>query len=61
MFEIEDDAVGGGFGVTPSQSLYRAELNDPQVANAGQTHAIFELNHSFCFWNTYLTHGKTRQ
>ena len=43
MLEIEDDTVGAGFGVTPSQTLYRPELNDPQVSNAGQTHAIFEL------------------
>jgi hypothetical protein len=29
MLEIETDTVGGGFGITPAQSLYRADLNDP--------------------------------
>jgi hypothetical protein len=29
MLEIEDDTIGGGFGVTPEQSLYRGDFNDP--------------------------------
>jgi hypothetical protein len=29
MLEIESDAIGGGFGITPTMSMYRAELNDP--------------------------------
>ena len=29
MLEIESDAIGGGFGITPTLSMYRAELNDP--------------------------------
>jgi len=29
MLDFEDDSIGGGFGVTPSQCLYRGDLNDP--------------------------------
>jgi hypothetical protein len=29
MLDFEDDSVGGGFGATPSSSLYLGEINDP--------------------------------
>jgi len=29
MLDFEDDSIGGGFGITPSNALYRGELNDP--------------------------------
>ena len=29
MLDFEDDSVGGGFGVTPTTALYRADVNDP--------------------------------
>ena len=34
MLDFEDDSVGGGFAITPRTALYRAEVNDPQLANA---------------------------
>ena len=37
MLDFEDDSVSGGFSMTPSTALYRAEINDPQLANASQT------------------------
>ena len=37
MLDFEDDSVGGGFGNTPTNALYRGDLNDPQLANASQT------------------------
>ena len=37
MLDFEDDSVTGGFAMTPRQALYRADLNDPQLANASQT------------------------
>ena len=49
MLEIEDDTVSGGFNITPRTALYRAEINDPQLANAGQTHIIFEMLHTIDF------------
>ena len=61
MLELEDDTVGGGFEVTPASCLYRPDLNDPQVSNAGQTHAIFELAHTYSYWSNYLQTGAHRQ
>ena len=50
MLDFEDDSVGGGFDVTPTTALYRADVNDPQLANAGQTPAVFEFNHTYMHW-----------
>lgn len=42
-------------GSTVSASgLYRAEIDDPQVSNASQSNAIFELMHTFGKWNQTL-------
>ena len=43
MLDFEDDSVSGGFAMTPTSQLYRADLNDPQLANAGATTIVFEL------------------
>ena len=37
MLDFEDDSVGGGFNMTPATSLYRADVDDPQLANASST------------------------
>ena len=50
MLEFEDDTVGGGFGLTPTNAIYRSDLNDPMLANASSTQAMFELLHTFNFW-----------
>ena len=50
MLDFEDDSVGGGFGITPTTALYRADVNDPQLANASQTQAVFEFNHTYNYW-----------
>ena len=50
MLDFEDDSVGGGFDVTPTTALYQADVNDPQLANAGQTPAVFEFNHTYMHW-----------
>lgn len=50
MLEFEDDTVGGGFQNTPDNCCYRGELNDPQLANAGQTQAVFEFMHTYDYW-----------
>ena len=45
MLEADEDAFGSGFG---NNSLtYRADINDPAIANAGETHALFELLHTY--------------
>lgn len=45
MLEADEDAFGGGFG--DSSTLYRADINDPALSNAGETHAIFEFLHTY--------------
>jgi nucleolar complex protein 3 len=47
MLDFEDDSVGGGFQMTPDSCLYRADINDPQLANASQSPAVFELVQTF--------------
>jgi len=46
MLEIEDDTIGGGYGITPRIAMYKGDINDPMLANAGQTHIIFEMLHA---------------
>ena len=58
MLDFEDDSVCGGFSITPTTSLYRAELNDPQLANAGETQIIFEMNHTHDWWLNHITASK---
>ena len=50
MLDFEDDSVTGGFAITPAMALYRADLNDPQLANASQTQIVFELCHTYEYW-----------
>lgn len=45
LLELDEDAIGGGFG--DNNILYKADINDPALANAGQTHAVFEFLHTF--------------
>ena len=45
MLEADEDAFGSGFGNI--SGFYRADINDPALANAGETHAIFELLHTY--------------
>jgi len=35
MLEIEDDSIEGGFSITPRKAMYKADINDPQLSNAG--------------------------
>jgi hypothetical protein len=44
MLEGDEDAIGGGFGYN---AQYRADINDPSLSNAGQTHALFEFLQTF--------------
>jgi len=37
----EDGATGNGFG--NNSFMYKADVNDPSLANATQTHSIFEI------------------
>ena len=53
MLDFEDDSVTGGFALTPAQQLYRADLNDPQLANASQTTIVFELCHTYDWWQNH--------
>ena len=41
MLEADEDALDQGFG--ESTLSYRANINDPSLANAGDSHAIFEF------------------
>lgn len=42
FIEMDDDgAVGNGFG--NNSLMYKADVNDPSLANASQTHSIFEM------------------
>jgi hypothetical protein len=45
LLELDEDATGGGFGDT--SLLYKADINDPALSNAGQTNAVFEFLHTF--------------
>ena len=58
MLDFEDDSVGGGFDVTPTTALYRSDVNDPQLANAGQTPAVFEFNHTYMHWSGQQQKGQ---
>jgi hypothetical protein len=50
MLDFEDDSVAGGFHATPATAMYRGDLNDPQLANASQSPAVFELTQTFNLW-----------
>lgn len=54
MLEIDDDSVQGGFALTPKTQMYRGDINDPQVSNAGKTHIVFEMLHVVDYWTTYI-------
>jgi len=41
LVELEDDAGGDGFG--NSNFLYRADVNDPSIANASSSHCLLEI------------------
>jgi hypothetical protein len=41
ILEIDEDQAGNGFG--NCSLLYRADINDPSLANAGETHCLFEI------------------
>jgi len=45
MLEADEDALDNGFG--NSNQFYKADINDPALANASQTHAIFEFTHTY--------------
>ena len=45
MLEADEDALDGGFG--GNNLLYRADINDPALANGSKTHAIFEFLYTF--------------
>jgi hypothetical protein len=51
MLEFEDDTVGGGFNLTPTTALFRAELDDPQLTNAQEHPVVFEIMQTFNFWS----------
>ena len=42
--EADEDAQDHGFG--NQTKIYRADINDPALSNAGQAHAIFEFLHT---------------
>lgn len=52
MLDFEDDSIGGGFQMTPDNALYRGDINDPQLANASQSPAVFELTQTFQYWSS---------
>ena len=54
MLDFEDDSVHGGFAMTPTTCLYRADLNDPQLANASNTQIVFEISHTYNWWVSHL-------
>jgi len=45
LMEADEDDQDHGFG--NQSKIYRADINDPALSNAGQTHAIFEFLHTF--------------
>ena len=53
MLEIEDDSVNGGFGFTPRTAMYKADINDPLLANAGQTNIVMEMLSTLEYWQNY--------
>lgn len=58
MLDFEDDSVNGGFGLTPAAALYRGDINDPQLANASQSPAVFELSQTFHIWSSPIARPK---
>jgi len=48
ILEIDEDQAGNGFGNT--SFLYRADINNPALSNANETHCLFEILHTY---NTY--------
>ena len=58
MLDIDDDTVTGGFAMTPTTALYRGEIDDPYLANASETHIIFELCHTCNWWTNHLVAAK---
>ena len=40
ILDLDEDAVDGGFGLNAN---YRHHITDPSLANAGQTHGLFEI------------------
>lgn len=44
MLEADEDALDAGFGFN---HLYRANINDPALSNASQSHALFEFLHTY--------------
>ena len=48
ILDIDEDQVGNGFGNT--HMLYRSDINDPALANSGETHCFFEILQTYnCF------------
>ena len=45
MLEADEDDHEGGFGA--NTLLYRADINDPALANGSKTHSIFEFLYTF--------------
>ena len=41
MLETDEDALDGGFGA--NSLMYRADINDPSLANGSKSHASFEF------------------
>lgn len=58
MLDFEDDSVSGGFAVTPATALYRGDLNDPLLANAGATQIVFEVAHTYNWWLNHSVPAK---
>ena len=41
FLEVDEDSADYGFG--DFHIFYRPDVNDPSIANAGQTHSLFEI------------------
>ena len=53
MLEVDEDD-DGGFG--NSNQMYKMDVNDPSLSNAGQTHCFFELMHTY---NLYTSNNQS--
>ena len=44
--------------MTPTTTLYRGDLNDPQLANASQSQIVFEIAHTYNWWANHSVPAK---
>lgn len=47
----EDGGVDGGFG--NNSLMYKSDVNDPSLANASQTHSVFEILYTLNSLSTF--------